>query len=444
MKLTVSENRRFLVRRDGRPFFRLGDTAWQLVHKLTRDQICFYLDNRRAKGFTIVQTVCLAEAGGVDVPNMEGELALIDGDITKPNDRYFDLVEFVIDEARAREMYIALLPTWGSYGATIEWETHWFPRHELFPPSTGAHARDYGRYVGARFADKDNVIWVNGGDQIPELAGIRTWMELAAGIAEGATGGENYDELVMTYHPRGGRSSSAFFHHEPWLTFNMMQTGHDPRVDIPEMVAHDYWLPATKPTINGEPMYERLPMWCRPANRKQTTAEVRRAAYQSVFAGAFGHTYGANEVWMMWEPDRDYGNDPDGTFLAADTPWQDALDYPGARQMGYLRALVESRPMLTRVPDQSMVTSGAPGTVATRDTDGTYAMVYMPCDGRYELDLAALGGKATVGTWMDPRNGVTQPAAQHKSFWKTPGDGDWVLVVDAEDAGYPRMIESGW
>ena len=57
----VSDNRRFLVTADGRPFFWLGDTAWELFHRLTREDAVRYLDNRARLRFTVIQAVALAE-----------------------------------------------------------------------------------------------------------------------------------------------------------------------------------------------------------------------------------------------------------------------------------------------------------------------------------------------------------------------------------------------
>ena len=37
-RLRVSDNKRFLVHEDGKPFFWLGDTAWELFHRLDREQ----------------------------------------------------------------------------------------------------------------------------------------------------------------------------------------------------------------------------------------------------------------------------------------------------------------------------------------------------------------------------------------------------------------------
>ncbi len=67
-RLKVSENRRFLVKEDGSPFFYLGDTAWELFHRLDRDEAGRYLADRAAKGFRVIQAVVLAELDGLQ-PN---------------------------------------------------------------------------------------------------------------------------------------------------------------------------------------------------------------------------------------------------------------------------------------------------------------------------------------------------------------------------------------
>ena len=84
-KLRVSANQRYLEYDDGTPFFYLGDTAWELYHRLNREEAQYYLSNRAAKGFTVIQAVALAELGGTDVPNAYGELPLINRDPTTPN-----------------------------------------------------------------------------------------------------------------------------------------------------------------------------------------------------------------------------------------------------------------------------------------------------------------------------------------------------------------------
>src|SRR5262250_1537284 len=64
-RLTVTADGHFLQYEDGTPFFWLGDTGWELFHRLTKDEIARYLENRHQKGFTVIQAVILAEFSGL-------------------------------------------------------------------------------------------------------------------------------------------------------------------------------------------------------------------------------------------------------------------------------------------------------------------------------------------------------------------------------------------
>src|SRR5690349_17212374 len=97
-QLKVSENKRYLVTEDGKPFFWLGDTAWELFHRLTREETEKYLKDRAAKKFTVIQAVVLAEENGLHAPNAYNEIPLENDDPTKPREAYFQHVDFVIDK----------------------------------------------------------------------------------------------------------------------------------------------------------------------------------------------------------------------------------------------------------------------------------------------------------------------------------------------------------
>jgi hypothetical protein len=113
MRLRVSENKRFLVYEDGQPFFFLADTAWELVHRLKREEAELYLHDRAQKKFTVIQTVLLAEMDGLKVPNAYGHTPLHDNDPSRPNEEYFQHVDWIIDKAESLGLFIGLLPTWG-------------------------------------------------------------------------------------------------------------------------------------------------------------------------------------------------------------------------------------------------------------------------------------------------------------------------------------------
>jgi Putative collagen-binding domain of a collagenase len=83
--------------------------------------------------------------------------------------------------------------------------------------------------------------------------------------------------------------------------------------------------------------------------------------------------------------------------------------------MQYVRNLMLSRPMLSRIPDQSMLQdafSGADHIQATRG-DG-YAFIYAATGKPFTLNLGKITGSTVVGWWFDPRNGTATPIAEYR------------------------------
>src|SRR4030042_4855827 len=68
-RLVVSANGRYLEFEDGSDFLYIGDTGWELVHRLNREDAEKYLEKRREQGFTVIQAVVLAEFDGLGAPN---------------------------------------------------------------------------------------------------------------------------------------------------------------------------------------------------------------------------------------------------------------------------------------------------------------------------------------------------------------------------------------
>ncbi len=437
-KLKVSDNQRFLVFEDGTPFFYLGDTAWELFHRLNKDETEKYLENRRERGFTVIQAVALAELDGLNTPNAEGERPLVDNDPMQPNEAYFAHIDWVIRRAEEKGLFIGLLPTWGD-----KWNLKWGVGPVIFTPE---NAEVYGRFLGERYKEFKNIIWIIGGDRPIEEEVHR---EINIAMARGLRSGDGGAHLI-TFHPQGGQGSAQYFHDEEWLDFNMRQNGHNPRfTGIYENTSRDYGLTPIKPVMDGEPLYEDHPIEFRPDNLGHSiSADVRRPLYWNLFSGAFGHTYGHHSVWQMWQPGRNPVNRPL-------MPWYDAINQPGAAQMQFGRWLIESRPFLTRIPDNSIIVdheypSSVPGEgiykfVATRDTDGTYAMVYAPVGRPFKVRMEAISGKQVVAWWYNPRNGKASKIGIFENSgireFLPPDIGefiDWVLVLDDASKKYPE------
>jgi hypothetical protein len=433
--LHVSDNHRFLVQDNGEPFFYLGDTAWELFHRLNREEAGKYLKNRVEKGFTVIQAVAIAEIDGHTATNAYGHLPLVELDPARPDVKegsqndYWDQVDYIVNRAEGLGLFIGFLPTWGRY-----WHDNIKDGKPLF---NQLNATAYGQWLGRRYKDKP-IIWILGGDRnIDNDEQKEVLRAMARGLREGDEG-----RHLITFHPTGGAGSSKWFQADDWLDFNMRQNGHSP-----EFTGHydqtraDYERTPTKPVLDGEPLYEDHPISFNAKNLGHSiAADVRHPLYWDLFSGACGHTYGHHSVWQMWQPGR---NPINGPLMS----WSDALDQPGAAQMQFARRLLESRPFLTRIPDDSIIVTNrvptsVPGAgryrfVATRDSEGTYAMVYAPVGRPFRVHLNTIRSSTVKAWWFNPRSGEATslgefPTLGDREFVPpAPGeDLDWVLVLD--------------
>lgn len=430
--LKVSENRRFLVTEKGEPFFWLGDTAWELFHRLNREEAETYLKNRAERHFTVIQAVVFAELDGLRDPNSYGHTPITGNDPTKPNEDYFKHVDWIVAQANSVGLYIGMLPTWGNL---------WNRTNAIFTPQ---NAEAYGEWLGKRYKNA-SLVWVLGGDRPIQND---THREIIRAMARGIRKGDGGAHL-MTFHPPGGSGSAQWFHNEDWLDFNMRQNGHvaefTGRYDQTRV---DYDRTPVKPVLDGEPIYEDHPVSF-DANKlgHSIAADVRRPLYWDLFAGGFGHTYGHHSVWQMWSPKHAPKNFP---LL----PWSEAINQPGAAQMQHGRALMESRPFLTRIPDNGVlvasdIPTAMPGTgryhfCATRDSNGSYAMVYAPVGRHFKVRMDKISGAKVKAWWFNPRNGKATAIGTFENKGArefTPPDAgemlDWVLVLDDASKKFP-------
>jgi hypothetical protein len=424
--IKVSENCRFLVDEDGAPFFYLGDTAWELFHRLGLEEAEFYLRDRAVKGFTVIQAVVLAEYSGLTVENANGHLPLVNLDPSKPNENYFSHVDAIVNQAEELGLFIGMLPTWGD-----KWNKKWGVGPEIF---TIKNAYEYGLWLGSRYKNAP-IIWILGGDRPVENSLHRKIIQsMAKGLREGDEG-----QHLISYHPSGGHTSAEYWHTEDWLDFNMLQSGHSRNKDNYTMISNDYIRQPTKPCMDAEPAYEDHPSGFDLNNGYLDDYDVRKGLYWSLFAGACGHTYGCHDIWQMWEE----GRKP-ATFSR--TPWKQALHLAGARQVQYARWLLESRPFLQRIPDQSLIVSeigtGTHHVQATRHSDGSYALIYLPSLKAVTVNLDKLTGDRISVTWYDPRTGECRSTGYvdghgNVDFTPPPVWPDWILVLDDTACHYP-------
>ena len=435
-KLSISKDGRRIVQADGTPFFYLADTAWELFHRLTREEALGYLKLRADTGFTAIQAVALAEFDGIAAPNAYGRRPLLRNaqngwDIDLPDTggeySYWDHVDYVVGEAAAQGLYIAMLPNWGD-----KFNRAWGKGPELLNPE---NAYRYGKWIGARYAARPNVIWVLGGDR--ELENRRHFgviCQMAKGIK--AAGGDH----LITFHPTGGRHSSGSLHEEGWLDFNMIQSGHSRSRYNYEMIIADYNLSPPKPIIDGEPGYEDHPESFNPKNGYLDAADVRQFAYMSLLSGACGHTYGNHSVWGMIKSLPAEGFQPAHFCLT----WDKALHSPGAGQMRHAKNLMLSRDFLSGQPRPDLIVEQLGGVLHIPVLKGKdYLFAYTAQGAAVRLKPGFMDGRAATAWWYDPRTGGSVnagflPGASGACLAPPSGGrgNDWVLVADYVGAGY--------
>ena len=426
--LKISDNKRYFITEKGDPFFWLGDTGWLLFSKLTREEAAQYLEDRKAKGFNVVQAMVLHT---VKVVNVYGDTALTNRNVAKPKlgkeHDYWQHVDYIVDLAAAKGIYIAMVPVWGS-----DVKAGLVNRQQ---------AATYAGFLAKRYGKRSNIIWMNGGD-IKGSDSMAVWNTI------GKTLYQLDKKHLITFHPRGRTTSSTWFHNQPWLSFNTFQSGHqryeqDTTKGEPFHYGEDNWkfvqadlkLKPQKPSFDAEPSYENIPQGLHDTLQpKWKAADLRRYGYWSVFAGACGFTYGDNAVMQM----RKRTETATGAYGARDF-WDDAINDPGAAQMMHLKNLMLARPYFERVPDQSLIASGQgikyDRLIATRGK--SYAYVYTYTGRNMTIALGKIDGSLVHASWYDPRTGQYKQIGDFENKgvkeFDPPGEpengNDWVLVL---------------
>lgn len=484
-RLRVHESGRWLADERGEVVFLLGDTAWAIGWKLGRTEVVEYLRHRRGQGFNAIGVI--AYPFDRTRRNVYGDMPFeVDGEEWDPSRRlftpgsdpqnpeeydYWDHLEYVIDRACETGLYVILSPTFGDFIAGTHHGVA--TKRTIFDVDL---AYEYGHWMGDRFREKRNLIWLLGGDR--NAVGIdHDYRPAIRAMAEGITDGVNgdasrdgsadYATTLMTYWPRKsmaqntvgakGPNSSEWFHEDPWLDFNSIQ---DWPWDQLLAIDHDYHRTPPKPTWLFEGRYEHYrPVW--------TDYQSRIQAYQTVFAGGFGHVYGNEIVYFFG---RDWTIGPDDHDV-----WLPELDSAGARSMQHLASLMRlmrDRDLAGRVPDQSLVVGdqGTTGTFdsnrvqAMRTADATLAFVYNANGRNFAVALERLAEPSMDAYWFDPRlgqwyDGTTRTVEPRPYVTNLPSGGqaevmefdppgepgagnDWILMLSSTERLSPSQVDA--
>jgi len=421
LPLKIGSDRRHLVDQDDRPFLVHGDTAWSIITALTNAEVEQYLANRAGKGFNAI-IVNLIEHKFNGPQTRSGDLPFTDlRDLSTPNEKYWAHADWVLQQAAKYGMVVFLAPMY--LGArTPKNDEGWFVEALT---SGLANCRAYGRFLGQRYRDQTNIIWMMGGDRNPGDA-LEHTHAVVKGIKEFDT------RHLITAHPAPEFPTQDVYGQGNWLDFNVTYTYGI----VHRKLLADYNREPALPFVLIESIYE--------GEHNSPPVQIRRQAYWANLCGACGQFLGNNPIWAFWPG------------------WQAALDAEGSRSMVHLKRLFESRSWHTLVPDQFSFKPwfeldfteekrvvvdglgeqrGLDFLAAAYTADRRTLIAYMPTARTVTVDLSRLSGESKRGWWFDPRTGQALPAGEFPGGGliklTPPADGDWVFVIDDAAANLP-------
>ena len=421
--IRVSDNARHFVDQNGQPFLYHADTGWHLFEKLNRDEVERYLENRRQKGFNTVQVQLLAETRENHTNAIGATPLLRAHDLSRPNEAFFAHVDWVLRTAQGKGIQLAIAPAW--LGCC---QAGW--KHIL--KTNGVEkCQAFGRYLGQRYREFPNILWLLGGDKDPG-----EFMPFVRAIANGLK--ETDPNHLHTAHAGSPKSAMEYYAKEAWLDVNTTYTYSPnitnvgrPQFHVYAATLADYNRPPTKPTIMIESAYENergsQPQW------------IRRQAWWALLSGAAGHAFGNSPIYFFSQG------------------WQQALDSTGAHDMSHLKKLFDEVPWQKLVPDQEHAlviagygtfdsaagknagqTNGFDYVTAGLAPDGGLAVAYLPTAQTLSIDAGKMAGPVRA-RWFDPTDGSSREIEGFdnrgtRAFIppqkNSAGDADWVLVLE--------------
>ena len=356
--LRVASSQRHLVDQNGRQFLMVGDTPWSLMTGTTKAEAEAYLEDRRQRGFNAI-IVNIIEHYYNGPINKEGNAPFQKTgnvyDFSKPVEAYFANVDYVLGLARDKGFLVLLTPAYLGYGGGSE---GWWPEINT-SVNTEAVMENYGRYIGTRYRNFNNILWVMGGDWYGQESLPKT-QALVRGLQATDQAGRLY-----TAHNARQESGYQFYGSESWFTVN--STYSDCAL-TPQRSIDDYNRSRVMPFFYFEGRYE---------NENSTTQVcLRSQAYWPVLLGSVGSFFGNRPIWLF------------------DPGWQAALGSQGTQNMVHFGRLFKSRAWDKLVPDLNgtVLTAGrgslgADYAAAARTNDGATIIVYTPSQKALTIDM---------------------------------------------------------
>jgi hypothetical protein len=417
--LKISANQRILVDQNNTPFLINGEAAWSLMVELTKSEVDEYFENRRQKGFNTIIVNLIEHFFGGPVNAYGDAPFLIPGDFSTPNESYFAHADWVIGKAAEYGIVAVVAP------AYLGWECADEGWCQEVIANGADKCQNYGRYLGNRYKDFANIIWLNGCDTEANEA----YDEVNA-IVEGI---KEFDTVHLHAAQCIREKSALDCYDEAWLDINSTYSSCS-LAAFRSFV--DYNRQRLMPFFFIEGTYE---------NEGGSPACLRSQAYRSILGGATGHFFGNNPIWYFGDGNRSYAGFPFVRGLS----WREALESGGSLSMKHMNNLFNSRPWHRLIPDydHELVVAGYRDinndsyVAAARTSDSLTAIIYLPQRKTITIDLTELSGEQIKAWWFNPSTGIATFLSTYYSKglvdFTPPTEQDWILVLDDEALDLP-------
>jgi hypothetical protein len=439
--MTLDSSGKYLVNSiTQKPVFVTGDAAWSLITQLDNSDVDAYLSDRASRGFNYIWCAAADNYYQSNAPkNYYGYSPFGGPDFTNENPNYWTHVDDVLHRAADYGITVGLSPAFvglstpGGYLASYQ-------------SSSERVLIDYGEFLGTRYKNFPNIIWVLGGDVVPGAGVVPKLTALATGIRSTDT----VHLIVAEGQPQ--HSALNTFPGATWMDLNWL---YFHTTNIPSNTASNYSHSSGLPPFQGESWYEN--------DHSMTQLQLREQGYWAVLSGAYlgNGGFGNTPLWRF---------DGIPEAKAGEPTWQSQLASPGSVFQMYLGKLFRSREHWKLVPDVNHVVMtagydsrtflssawerlrstvhrepyrlGGASSVAARTSDGQTVIAYIPN-----------GDGATITVNMSK---ITDPQSQAECWWFNPRDGsglligtyttgssrkftppdasDWILVIDSLSA----------
>ena len=420
--LSVDPSHRFLTDQTGAPVYLNGDAAWSLIVQPNFNDASQYLTDRVTRGYNAVLVNLIEHHYADYAPANIAHVAPFTGSpFTTPNEAYFAHADSIINLANQLGLVVLLAPIYLGYQCGDE---GWCAEVK----STGINGmKTWGQYVGNRYRNYPNIVWVIGGDTDPSPVRAKVDSMVAALRSADVI----YPNRLITAHAAGGAEVATYFP-EAWLSINNIYTWN--LSEIIPLSESAYARVPGMPFIFMEGNYE--------GTANITLQQIRAQAYWSFLRGAAGHIFGNNPIWYFGSK----------VVSGSNEDWMGALGSPGNLCMQYFDQLVVSKNWSRLVPDLAgtVLTSGAmSGTsqaVAAYTPDSLSIVGYMPSRRTVTIDPSVLTGNRIHVQWYRPSAGTYTDAGivpKATGNYTPPASGDWVLTLDAVvSAPAPPALQS--